>query len=101
MRSVSGAVPVYVVMRMKSHGYGYLPFPAVPIYIYLCIWNRETKSLKDESFKQRFVAFAIGAMAISLRKTSPNSARKEAFAKRKLWLYLCDAQVALLMVLPV
>jgi hypothetical protein len=38
------------------------------------------RSLKDESFKQRFEAFAIGAMAISLRKTSPNSARKEAFA---------------------
>jgi hypothetical protein len=42
------------------------------------------QGLKDESFKPRFVAFAIGAMAISLRETSPNSARKEAFAKRKL-----------------
>ena len=36
----------------------------------------------------RFAAFAIGAMAILHSKTSPNSARKEAFAKRKLWLYL-------------
>ncbi|MBQ2378391.1 MAG: hypothetical protein II297_08325 [Clostridia bacterium] len=36
--------------------------------------------MKDESFKQRFVAFAIGAMAILLRKTSTNSARKEVFA---------------------
>ena len=44
--------------------------------------------MKDQSFKQRFAAFAIGAMAILLRKTSPNSARKEAFAKRKLWSYI-------------
>jgi hypothetical protein len=44
------------------------------------------KGLKDTSFKRRFVAFAIGAMAILLSKTSPNSARKEAFAGRKLWL---------------
>jgi len=42
--------------------------------------------LKDKSFKQRFVAFAIGAMAILLCKTSRNSVRKEAFARRKLWL---------------
>ena len=33
----------------------------------------------------RFVAFAIGAMAILLRKTSPNSAKKDAFAVRKPW----------------
>jgi len=42
-------------------------------------------SLKDKSFKQRFVAFTIGAMAILLCKTSRNSVRKEAFAWRKLW----------------
>jgi hypothetical protein len=44
---------------------------------------RKELCLKDKSFKQRFVAFAIGAMAILLSKTSHNSARKEAFAKRK------------------
>jgi len=43
------------------------------------------KSLKDKSFKQRFAAFAIGAMAILLCKTTPNFIRKEAFAKRKQW----------------
>ena len=39
--------------------------------------------MKDKSFKQRFVAFAIGATAILLCKTSPNSARKESFREAK------------------
>ena len=39
--------------------------------------------MKDKSFKRRFVAFFIGTMKILLRKTSPNTARKEAFAGAK------------------
>ena len=51
------------------------------------------EGLKDKSFKQRFAAFAPEAAAILLYKTSPNSARKEAFAKRKLWSYIWTAPI--------
>ena len=33
LRSVGGAVGMMVMVRMEFHGYGYLPFPAVPMYI--------------------------------------------------------------------
>ena len=58
--------------------------------------------MKDKSFKRRFVDFAIGTTAILLRKTSHNSARKEAFARRKpmvinmlLWLAIIVVTVFL------
>ena len=49
-----------------------------------CSYQNGGNKFERSIFQTRFVAFAIGAMAILLRKTSPNSARKEAFTKRKL-----------------
>ncbi len=40
-------------------------------------------SLKDKSFKRRFVAFAVLTTVILPDKTSPNSAKKDAFADAK------------------
>jgi hypothetical protein len=39
-------------------------------------------------FKQHFAAFVTEAVTILLRKTSPNSARKETFAYAKAMSYL-------------
>ena len=50
-----------------------------------CSYQNGGNKFERYIFQTRFVAFAIGAMAILLRKTSPNSARKDAFAMRKPW----------------